>query len=65
MMEDYIDEQEYLEQIDDTEYYEKQIEELQERIDKVIEYIESRAREAGVKLMPREKELLSILRGEE
>ena len=38
---------------------------LQERIDKAIEYIKSRARNAGVQLMPREKELLEILRDED
>lgn len=36
---------------------------LQERIDKAIEYIESRHIKAGVELMPREKELLEILKG--
>lgn len=36
-----------------------------ETIDKAIEYIESRARKAGVELMPREIELLEILRGDE
>ena len=40
-------------------------EELQQRIDKAIEYIESRAKKAQVKLMPREIELLNILRGED
>ena len=35
--------------------------ELQKRIDKAKEYIESRARKAGVELMPREIELLEIL----
>lgn len=35
--------------------------ELQEKIDKAIEYIKSRAKKAGVQLMPREKELLEIL----
>lgn len=34
-MKDYIDEQEYLELIDDTEYYEKQIKELQEENEKL------------------------------
>ena len=37
---------------------------LNEMIDKAIEYIESRAKKAQVKLMPREIELLNILRGE-
>ena len=60
MMEDYIDEQEYLEQIDDTEYYEKQIEELQERIDKVIEYINKN----GI-LDLNGYDLLNILKGED
>ena len=31
-----IDEQEYKEQIDDTEYYKKQIDELQARIDETL-----------------------------
>lgn len=38
---------------------------LEERINKAIEYIESRHIKAGVELMPREKELLDILKGEE
>ena len=33
------------------------------RIEKAVEYIESRAKKAGVKLMPREEELLNILNG--
>ena len=37
--------------------------ELENKIDKAIEYIKSRARNAGVVLMPREKELLEILGG--
>ena len=59
-MNNYIDEQEYLEQIDDTEYYEKQIEELQERIDKVIEYINKN----GI-LDLNGYDLLNILKGED
>lgn len=42
----------------------KEKEELQDRIDKAIEYITSRSIKAGVELMPREKELLKILKGE-
>lgn len=38
---------------------------LSRRIDKAIEYIESRHIKAGVELMPREKELLDILKGED
>lgn len=37
---------------------------LLSRIDKAIEYITSRSIKAGVELMPREKELLKILKGE-
>ena len=46
------------------ELIEKYIDELEDRIDKAIEYIKSRSIKAGVELMPREKELLKILKGE-
>ena len=59
-MNNYIDEQEYLEQIDDTEYYEKQIEELQQIIDKAIEYINKN----GI-LDLNGYDLLNILKGED
>ena len=36
---------------------------LQEKIDRAIEFIVSRANKAGVQLMPREEELLNILKG--
>ena len=70
-MEDYIDEMEYLEQVDNTEFYEYQIEELQQRIDKAIEYIENEFYEVGGCVggsdLPYQpiQNLLDILRGEE
>ena len=42
---------------------EKEIERLNNIINKAIEYIESRHIKAGVELMSREKELLDILKG--
>ena len=45
-------------------YLQQENQQLKERIDKAIEYIESRARNAGVVLMPREKELIEILKGD-
>ena len=47
----------------DKESWKEQMYELQERIDKAIEYITSRSIKAGVELMPREKELVKILKG--
>ena len=52
------------EQIKLTNRFANKSKELQERIDKAIEYITSRSIKAGVELMPREKELLKILKGE-
>lgn len=37
---------------------------LEQRIDKAIEFIVSRANKAGVQLMPREEKLLEILKGD-
>lgn len=56
--------------LDDEEKYvilelNNQLQDKISKIDKAIEYIKSRARKAGVQLMPREKELLEILEGKE
>lgn len=55
---------EYMKLVDaNTELVDK-MNDLQERIDKSVEFIVSRANKAGVQLMPREEELLKILKGE-
>lgn len=50
-----------LELIEELNQKEDEIERLNYIIKESIEYIESRARKAGVELMPREIELLEIL----
>ena len=46
---------------EEVQKQQQEIERLNNIINEAIEYIESRARKAGVRLMPREIELLEIL----